>query len=107
MTAPDCSSLVVPGDRAGDRTTARVGLEWPRKPDYLALIAARDWGLAASRGISLELGEPKAYSDGLAARERGGCVKILLKPQHQFEPQARRSAACRGHAAAFSRAKTG
>ena len=60
MTAPDCSSLVVPGDRAGDRTTAQVGLEWPRKPDYLALIAARDWGLAASRGISLELGEPKA-----------------------------------------------
>ena len=110
MTAPDCSSLVVTGDRAGDRTTVRVGLEWPRKPDYLALIAARDWGLAASRGISLELGEPKAHSDGLAALERGECDLILINPLHLLERRptdARRSAACRRHAAAFSRAKTG
>lgn len=85
MTAPDCALLVVPGDRAGDRTTVRVGLEWPRKPDYLALIAARDWGLAASRGISLELGEMKAHSDGLAALQRCECDLILINPLHMLD----------------------
>ena len=88
MTAPDCSSLVVTGDRAGDRTTVRVGLQWPLKPDYLALIAARDWGLAASRGISLELSEPKAHSDGLAALERGECDLILINPLHLSDAPA-------------------
>jgi ABC-type nitrate/sulfonate/bicarbonate transport system substrate-binding protein len=88
MTAPDCSSLVVPGDRAGDRTTVRVGLQWPPKPDYLPLIAVRDWGLAASRGIPVELGERRGYSDGLAALERGDCDLILINPLHLLEAQA-------------------
>ena len=85
MTAPDCSSLVVAGDRAGDRTTVRVGLQWPPKPDYLPLIAVRDWGLAASRGIPVELGERRGYSDGLAALERGDCDLILINPLHLLD----------------------
>jgi ABC-type nitrate/sulfonate/bicarbonate transport system substrate-binding protein len=89
MMASDCSSPVAAGTRTDDRTTLRIGLEGYLNPGHLALIAARDWGLAAARGISLVLDEPKDRHDGFAALERGDCELILTGPLHLLEPPAR------------------
>jgi putative hydroxymethylpyrimidine transport system substrate-binding protein len=90
MTAPDGFPPMPNGAGRPGCETVRIGLEWFVNPDHLALIAARDWGVAAARGLSLELVEPGGNYDGFAALEKGGCDLILTEPLHLLEPMARR-----------------
>jgi putative hydroxymethylpyrimidine transport system substrate-binding protein len=89
MTVPDCAWPVATNARADDMKTLRIGLEWFVSPHHLALIAARECGLAAGRGLALVFDEPKEHDDRFAALGRGRCDLILTGPLHLLEPKAR------------------
>jgi NMT1/THI5 like len=88
MDVPDCASPIAPNAKADGPKTLRIGLEWFLSPHHLALVAARDCGLAAARGLTLVL-ESREHDDGLAALERRRCDLIVTGPLHLLEPQAR------------------
>jgi hypothetical protein len=67
----------------------RIRLERFLNPSHLALIMARDCGLAAARGLALVLEEPWENDDGFANLEHGRCDLILTGPLHLLEPVAR------------------
>jgi ABC-type nitrate/sulfonate/bicarbonate transport system substrate-binding protein len=89
MTVPDCAWPAATNARVDGLKTLRVGLEWFLNPHHLALIAVRDWGLAAARGLTLVLDEPKHRYDGFAALARGQCDLILTEPLYLLEPMGR------------------
>jgi NMT1/THI5 like len=89
MTVPDCAWPAATNAGVDGLKTLRVGLEWFLNPHHLALIAVRDWGLAAARGLTLVLDEPKHRYDGFAALARGQCDLILTEPLHLLEPMGR------------------
>jgi ABC-type nitrate/sulfonate/bicarbonate transport system substrate-binding protein len=68
--------------------TLRIGLEWFLGPHHLALIAARDCGLAAKRRLALVLDEPKEHDGAFPALGRGRCDLILAGPLRLLEPRA-------------------
>ncbi len=89
MTAREFSSPAAPGFRADHHAPVRVGVARVLDPGHLALLAARDWGLAAARGIALILEETNVRSDGFAVLESRDCDLVVTEPLRLLEPSAR------------------
>lgn len=80
MTAPDSFCSDEAGSLVMSDLSVRIGLCGRLRPDHLAVIAARDWSGAATRGLDLVLYEPAGSYDVLAALARGDCDLALAAP---------------------------
>ncbi len=86
MTAPDTSSPRV--IRESGSAALSIGLERPRHPGHLGLIAVQVAGLGAAEGLSLSLHEPEDRKDRFAALRARERDLVLAAPLDLLEPAA-------------------
>ena len=78
-------------------TRLRLGLEWFLNPDHVPFLVARERGWFADAGLDVELIEPEAHLDAVAAIEAGEMDAAITEPLHLVEDRAK-GEACVGFA---------
>lgn len=78
-------------------TRLRLGLEWFLNPDHVPFLLAQDRGWFRDAGLDVELVEPEAHLDAVAAIEAGEMDAAVTEPLHLVEDRAR-GEACVGFA---------
>ncbi|MFN3597172.1 MAG: ABC transporter substrate-binding protein [Rubricoccaceae bacterium] len=70
-------------------TRLRLGLEWFLNPDHVPFLLAQDRGWFRDAGLDVELIEPEAHLDAVAAIEAGEMDAAVTEPLHLVEDRAR------------------
>ncbi len=70
-------------------TRLRLGLEWFLNPDHVPFLVARERGWFADAGLDVELIEPEAHLDAVAAIEAGEMDAAITEPLHLVEDRAK------------------
>ncbi|MEM7674406.1 MAG: ABC transporter substrate-binding protein [Myxococcota bacterium] len=69
--------------------TIKIGLEWFMNPDHVPLLIGLERGWFREAGLDIELVEPEAHQDAVAALESGVLDIAITEPIHLVEDVAK------------------
>ncbi|MEL7369198.1 MAG: ABC transporter substrate-binding protein [Myxococcota bacterium] len=69
--------------------TFKIGLEWFMNPDHVPLLIGLERGWFRDEGLDVELVEPEAHQDAVAALEAGDLDMAITEPIHLVEDVAK------------------